>query len=200
MNLELAAAKRDNRGKGPARGVRREKRVPAVLYGPKTEAMSLSVSSLELEKLLRGTGGESKLLNLNIDGEGTPKQVLIREVQVHPFRRRFLHVDFYEVPLDQPIVVEVPIILFGDAVGVQKGGEINLIRRTLSVRCLPNQIPEGIRVDVSQLDQGQIIHVEELTAESTFQIVDDKSVGVVSILAPEAAVATPEEGTPPPKK
>jgi len=200
MNLELAAAKRDNRGKGPARGVRREKRVPAVLYGPKTEAMSLSVSSLELEKLLRGTGGESKLLNLNIDGEGTPKQVLIREVQVHPFRRRFLHVDFYEVPLDQPIVVEVPIILFGDAIGVQKGGEINLIRRTLSVRCLPNQIPEGIRVDVSQLDQGQIIHVEELTAESTFQIVDDKSVGVVSILAPEVVAATPEEGTPPPKK
>ena len=131
MNLELAAATRDNRGKGAARGVRREKRVPAVLYGPKTEAMSLSVSSLELERLLRATGGESKLLNLNIDGQGTAKQVLIREVQVHPFKRRFLHVDFYEVPLDQAIVVEVPIILFGDAIGVQKGGEINLIRRTL---------------------------------------------------------------------
>lgn len=199
MNLELAAATRDNRGKGAARGVRREKRVPAVLYGPKTEAMSLSVSSLELERLLRATGGESKLLNLNIDGQGTAKQVLIREVQVHPFKRRFLHVDFYEVPLDQAIVVEVPIILFGDAIGVQKGGEINLIRRTLSVRCLPNQIPEGIRVDVSQMDQGQIIHVEELTAESTFEFVDDKSVGVVSILAPEVAAVTPEEGAPPKK-
>jgi large subunit ribosomal protein L25 len=195
MNLELAATRRDNSGKGAARGVRREKRVPAVLYGPKTESISLSVSSLELEKLLRETGHESKLLNLNIDGqEGSPKQVLIREVQVHPYRRRFLHVDFYEVPLDQPIVVEAVVVLVGDSIGVQKGGEINLIRRTLSVRCLPNQIPENIRVDVTKLDLGQIIHVEELTAEATFEIVDDKSVGVVSVLAPETPAAATEEG------
>jgi len=200
MNLELTAARKTTSGKGAARSVRRDKRVPAVLYGPKTESISLTVSSIELEKLLRDTGGESKLLNLNIDGQDSPKQVLIREVQVHPYRRRFLHVDFYEVPLDQPIVVEVPIALVGDSIGVQKGGEINLIRRTLSVRCLPNQIPESIRVDVSKMDLGQIIHVEELTAEATFVIVDEKSVGVVSILVPETAAATEEEGTPPPKK
>ncbi|MFZ2447094.1 MAG: 50S ribosomal protein L25/general stress protein Ctc [Syntrophobacteraceae bacterium] len=201
MNLELTAQKRDGSGKGAARGVRRENRVPAVLYGPKTEAMSLSVSSLQLEKLLRETGGESKLLNLNIeDGGGEARQVLIREIQKHPYRRRFLHVDFYEVPLDQPIVVEVLVALVGDSIGVSKGGEINLIQRTLSVRCLPNQIPERINVDVTKLDLGQILHVEELEALTSFEFMDDKTMGVVSVLAPEVAPQPGEGEAPAPGK
>lgn len=195
MELQLTASIRSGSGKGPARAVRREKNVPAVLYGPKTEPLNLTVSAAHLEKLVKSTGGESKLLNLHIeDGEKSlSKQVLIREVQVHPYRRRFLHVDFYEVPLDQPIVVEVPIALVGDSIGVQKGGEFNVILRTLSVRCLPNQIPENIPVDVSKLDLGQILHVEELDAGGTFELVDDPSAGVVSVIAPETASQPGEE-------
>jgi len=194
MNFELSAQTRTRSGKGAARSVRREERVPAVLYGPKTESISLTVSAIQLEKLLRDSGGESKLLNLNIEagGQDAPRQVLIREIQVHPYRRRFLHVDFYEVPLDQPIEVEVPVALFGDSIGVQKGGELNLIQRTLSVRCLPNQIPERIQIDITKLDLGQILHVEELVAETTFEFIDDPTMGVVSIVAPE--VAAPTEG------
>jgi len=200
MNLELTARKRDRSGKGPARGIRRESRVPAVLYGPKTESIPLTVSAIQLEKLLRDTGGESKLLNLKIEDGGSDgaRQVLIREIQVHPVRRLFLHIDFYEVPLDQLIVLEVPIVLIGDAIGVQKGGELNLIRRTLSVRCLPNQIPENIQVDVSAIDLGQILHVEDLEALSSFEFMDDKNVGIVSVIAPEVA-ATPAEGEAPKK-
>jgi len=195
MTLELTAQKRSRSGKGPARSVRRELKVPAILYGPHTEATSLSVSALQLEKLLRETGGESKLLNLNIEesGTSTARQVLIREVQIHPVRRRFLHVDFYEVPLDQPIVVEVPVALAGDCIGVQKGGELNLVRRTLAVRCLPNQIPENIQVDVTKLDLGEMLHVEDLAVSEAFELVDDKTVGVVSVVAPEAAAQPGEE-------
>ncbi len=196
MNLELTAQKRDGSGKGAARSVRRANMVPAVLYGPNTESIPLSVSALQLEKLLRDTGGESKLLNLNIQDGGSAalRQVLIREIQVHPYRRRFLHVDFYEVPLDQPIIVEVPVELVGDSIGVSKGGELNLIQRTLSVRCLPNQIPESIRIDIKKLDLGQILHVEELVAQTSYEFMDDKTMGIVSIIAPEAAAETPEEG------
>ncbi len=194
MTFELTAAKRDRSGKGPARAVRREKRVPAILYGPHTEPVSLTVSSQQLEKLLKETGGESKLLNLNLE-DGQAKQVLIREVQVHPVRRRFLHIDFYEVPLDQPIEVEVVVELVGDSIGVTKGGELNLIQRTLGVRCLPNQIPESIKVDVTKLDLGQILHVEDLTALASFEFVDEPSVGVVSIIAPESAASSEEEGS-----
>ena len=109
--------------------------------------------------------------------------MLIREIQTHPYRRRFLHVDFYEVPLDQPITVEVVVELFGDSIGVQKGGELNLIQRTLAVRCLPNQIPESIRIDVSKLDFGEMLHVEDLVAESSYEFEEDASVGVVSVVS-----------------
>ena len=192
MALELEAVTRDKIGKGGARSVRRDLKVPAVLYGPKTEATSLSISAWHLEKLLRETGGESKLLNLKVDG-GQAKQVLIREVQTHPYRRRFLHIDFYEVPLDQPITVEVIVELTGDSIGVQKGGELNLIQRTLAVRCLPNQIPESIRIDVSKLDLGEILHVEDLVAEASYEFEEAPTVGVVSVMAPESAPQSTEE-------
>jgi len=186
MNLELSAVTRSGTGKGAARRVRRDLSVPAVLYGPKTQATSISVSALQLEKLLRETGGESKLLNLKIDDGGT-KQVLIREIQTHPYRRRFMHIDFYEVPLDQQIAVEVVIEIVGESIGVKKGGELNLIQRTLAVRCLPNQIPESIRIDISKLDLGETLHVEDLVAESTFEFDEDPNVGILSIAAPESA-------------
>jgi large subunit ribosomal protein L25 len=195
MSLELKAVTRDRTGKGAARGVRSALRVPAVLYGPKTQPTPLSVSALELEKLLRETGGESKLLNLNVEG-GLSRQVLIREIQTHPYRRRFLHVDFYEVPLDQPITVEVIVELFGDSIGVQKGGELNLIQRTLAVRCLPNQIPESIRIDVSKIDIGEMLHVADLVAESSYEFEEDASVGVVSVVSILETAAQPAEETP----
>jgi large subunit ribosomal protein L25 len=119
--------------------------------------------------------------------------VLIREIQTHPYRRRFVHIDFYEVPLDQPITVEVVVELFGDAIGLQKGGELNLIQRTLAVRCLPNQIPESIRVDVSNLDLGEMLHVGDLVAESSYEFDEAASVGVVSVEAPESAAAAAGE-------
>ena len=192
MSLELRAVTSQKTGKGGARSVRRDMDVPGVLYGPKTQPTSLSVSALNLEKLLKETGGESKLLNLNIEGDRT-RQVLIREIQTHPYRRRFLHIDFYEVPLDQAITVEVVVELIGDPIGLQKGGEVNLIQRTLAVRCLPNQIPESIRIDVSKLDLGEMLHVGDLVAESSYEFDEASSVGVVSVVAPESAAPVTEE-------
>ncbi len=192
MTLELKAVTRDRTGKGAARSVRSAMKVPGVLYGPTTQPTPLSVSALNLEKLLKETGGESKLVNLHIEGDRT-RQVLIREIQTHPYRRRFLHIDFYEVPLDQPITVEVIVELFGDPIGVLKGGELNQIQRTLAVRCLPNQIPGSIRIDVSKLDLGEMLHVEDLVAESSYEFDEAPSVGVVSVVAPESAAQATEE-------
>jgi large subunit ribosomal protein L25 len=192
MIMELEAATRQGSGKGAARKVRLDSNVPAILYGPKTEAISLSVSASHMEKYLRETGGENKLLNLKIDG-GSTRQVLIREIQTHPYRRKFLHVDFYEVPLDHQITVEVVVELVGDSVGVQKGGEINLIQRTLAVRCLPNQIPDSIRIDISRLDLGEVLHVGDLVSEGVYEFDEDPSVGVVGVLTLEAPPQSTEE-------
>jgi large subunit ribosomal protein L25 len=193
MDVELTAQTRTKTGKGAARCLRREDKVPATFYGPKTEPLSLSVEARRLEKLLRDMGEESKLLRLTIhDGvESQTRQVLIREIQVHPARRRFLHVDFYEVPLDHAIEVEVPVELVGDSVGVKKGGTLDLIRRTLGVRCLPGDIPDKIQIDVSGLDLGESVRVTDLFELVPFELVDDRTTTVVSIAVPEG---TTKEG------
>ncbi len=187
MDVELTASVRTRSGKGHARSLRREDRVPAVLYGPKSSPVPLSVSALRLEKLLRDMGEESKLLKLKVEGAHSNeiRHVLIREVQVHPVRRRFLHVDFYEVPLDRSIVVEVPIELKGESVGVKKGGTLNLIRRTVSVRCLPGEIPERVVVDISKLDLGATVHVGDLVSTVPFELTGDQSLAIVTVAAPE---------------
>ncbi len=97
----------------------------------------------------------------------------------------------------QPITVEGIVELVGDSIGVQKGGELNLIQRTLAVRCLPNQIPDSIRIDVSKLDLGEMLHVEDLAAESSYEFDEAPNVGVVSVVAPEVEAQPAEEG---PKK
>jgi large subunit ribosomal protein L25 len=154
---------------------------------------------MRLLKLLREMGRESKLIRLIIgDGEGQQiRQALIREVQTHPIRRRFLHVDFYEVPLDQLIVVEVPVELDGESIGEKKGGVLDLIRRTLSVRCLPGEIPDRIHIDITKMDLGSSIHVADLVGRVPFELVDERNFAVVAVAAPEgtsvAAEAKEEE-------
>jgi large subunit ribosomal protein L25 len=154
----------------------------------------LSVDAIRLEKLLRDAGEESKLLQLSFDGDtgSQTKQVLIREVQVHPYRKRFLHVDFYEVPLDRAIIVDVPVGLVGEAIGVKKGGIVNLVRRTLSVRCLPGAIPEKLQIDVSGMDLGSAIRVGDL--KESYEVLDEDTVTVVNIMAPEGKEKEGSEG------
>jgi large subunit ribosomal protein L25 len=196
MDIELNVQLRNRTGKGAARRLRRAEAVPAILYGPKTAPVPLVVPAIRLLKLLREMGEESKLIRLII-GDGKDQQIreaLIREVQTHPVRRRFLHVDFYEVPLDQPIVVDVPVELDGESIGEKKGGVLDLIRRTLCVRCLPGEIPERVHIDVSNLDLGSSIHVADLVDRVPFELVDDRSFAVVAVAAPEETTR-PEEGS-----
>jgi large subunit ribosomal protein L25 len=194
MDVELHVQMRTKFGTGASRRLRREEAVPAILYGPKTSPVPLAVPAIRLLKLLREMGEESKLIRLVIgDGEGQQiRQALIREVQTHPVRRRFLHVDFYEVPLDLPIVVDVPVELDGESIGEKKGGVLDLIRRTLSVRCLPGEIPDRVHIDISNMDLGSSIHVGDLVGRVPFELVDDKSFAVVAIAAPEETAAATE--------
>ncbi len=194
MDVEMNVQLRTKTGKGAARRLRRRDAVPAVLYGPKTAPVLLAVPALRLLKLLREMGEESKLIRLVIE-DGNDRQVrqaLIREVQTHPVRRRFVHVDFYEVPLDQPIVVEVPVELDGESIGEKKGGVLDLIRRTLAVRCLPGEIPERVHIDISNLDLGSSVRVGDLVDRVPFELVDDRSVGVLTVSALEEAAKAAE--------
>ncbi len=193
MDVQVVAQLRTITGKNKARMLRRQEAIPAIFYGPHSQTTPLTVPLMRLEKLFREMGEEQKLLTLVIEGdkERQEKQVMIREVQVHPARRQLLHVDFYEVAMDQAIVVEVPVELQGKPVGVVKGGTLNPLCRALAVRCLPRDIPEKVEIDVSKLEIGQTLHVADLIGIVPFELADDASFAVATIEAPEGGAEAP---------
>ena len=191
--LELKAKVRKTIGNGPARALRREGQVPAVLYGPKTESVLLSVEVRDIEHVLKSGNVGQVLLNLIIqNGQETTRPAMIKELQAHPVSGRFLHIDFYEIDLARKIRVGVPVVATGQSIGVELGGLLQIVRRELEVLCLPTQIPESIEVDVTNLDVGDSIHVEEIQVEGDVEIPADVNFTVVTILAPKVE-AEPEE-------
>ncbi len=191
--LELKAKVRKTIGNGPARALRRDGKVPAVLYGPKTEPVLLSVEVRDIEHVLKSGNVGQVLLNLIIqNGQETNRPAMIKELQAHPVSGRFLHIDFYEIDLARKIRVGVPVVATGQSIGVELGGLLQIVRRELEVLCLPTQIPESIEVDVTNLDVGDSIHVEEIQVEGDVEIPADVNFTVVTILAPKVE-AEPEE-------
>ncbi len=190
----ISATSRSETGKGAARVARREGRVPGVLYGHGEESVTLSVDARELQRLIHSVSIENTIVDLAMDGGKSTVKVLIREVQRHPTREQYLHVDFFHVAMDEKISVEVPIALVGTPVGVKdKGGIVDHQLRELAVYCLPGEIPEKFEVDVSALDIGDAIHVNELTIPAGVEVETDPERSVVAVLAPAALVAEVEE-------
>ena len=161
-SAQLSAQARDNGGKGVARKLRSEGRVPAVVYGHGRDPQSLSISTRELERLLDRISAESTVIDLDIDGKGS--RTLIREIQRHPFKRQILHVDFQELVAGEKITVNIPIILVGVPDGVRMdGGILDQVMRELSIEVDPSNIPNHIDVDVTKLTIGTSIHVGDIT-------------------------------------
>jgi len=196
----ISARSRESRGKGAARQTRREGRIPGVLYGHGEDSVSLSVDANELQKLVHSISIENTIVDLDL-GSGEPYKVLIRELQRHPFRDEFVHIDFFHVAMDEKIQVEVPIVLIGTPTGVKnKGGVLDHQLRELEVFCLPGSIPEKIELDVSNLDIGDSIHVSDIELPDV-EILTELDRAVVAVLAPtvmeveevaEEALAEPE--------
>ena len=191
--LELKAEKRSTTGKGAARSLRRSGKVPAVLYGADAKSMCLSVKAAEIEMLLKNAKSRQQLINVDF-GEGAPKPTMIKEMQRNPLKGDFLHLDFYEVAMDRKIRAYVPIIVKGKCVGVEMGGLLQIIRRELEVLCYPSEIPESIVLDITDLDVGDSIHVEDIQLEGDIEIPADVNFTVITVLAPKKeAVEVSEE-------
>lgn len=187
-------------GKGAAKKLRRQRLIPAVVYGGPSGPTAVAVNPLEMMKLLGTGAGENVLITLALDGNGeSSRTVLLKELQRDPVRGGPLHADFLEVSMKRKIKVQVPVRLSGEAVGVKiKGGLLEQHLREVTVECLPGAIPSRIQVDISQLDLGHAIHVRELTVAGDLRVLDDPARPVVSVLvqrvAAEGAAAAAEEG------
>ena len=187
--INLNVRIRKTTGNSPARALRREGRIPAVLYGPKTEPILLSVDSKEFEQIVKKSTIGSVLLNLLIqNGDTKSRPAMVKELQTHPVTQRFLHVDFYEIDMQRRIRVMVPVVIKGKAKGVEEGGLLQITSREIEVLCLPTEIPEAFEVDVTNLDIGDAIHSGDIQATGNVEIIEEADVTVVSVLAPKVEV------------
>ncbi len=192
--IDLKAQIRKTIGNGPARTLRREGKVPAVLYGPKTEPVLLSIDSKEFEQILKESSVGSVLLNLQIqNGKTMTRSAMIKELQTHPVSGTFLHVDFYEVDMQKKITAKVPVVAKGQSAGVEIGGLLQYVRRELEVLCLPTAIPEAIEVDITDLEIGDSIHVEDISLSGDIEIPADTNFTVITVLAPKVEEEPVEE-------
>jgi len=192
----IEVAPRGGSGKGAARALRREGRVPAVIYGRGREPEAVSVETAALTKLLTEITAATTVVDVTVAGRA-PLKALIREIQRNPVRPSdIIHLDLYEVRAGQKVTVEVPIKFVGIPEGVRNfGGVLDQTMHSLSLRVLPTEIPENVEVDVTALNIGQSIHVGELKFEH-LEIMNDAQQTVCTVVAPraeEVVAPTPEE-------
>ena len=160
MEAKLEAERRDDNGKGVARKLRAAGRVPAVFYGHGQETVPLSVDAREMFHLLHTAGGSNVLLDLVVDGK--PHLAMPREIQRDHIHNTLIHVDFLAVSRTEKIAVDVPVIEVGDAAGVKEGGVVEHHLRDLHIESLPQDVPEHIEVDITDLNIGDMIHVRDV--------------------------------------
>ena len=184
--LELHTTVRKSTGNSPARSLRRSGHIPAVLYGPKTDPVLLSVNIKDLEQVFKQGNVFQIILNLVIqNGKKITKAAMVKELQTHPVSGNFIHIDFYEIDMKRQINVMVPVITKGQPVGVENGGMLNIVRRELELLCLPGDIPEAVEIDVSDLDIGDSIHIEDIPLGENVEISADVNFTVVTVLTPK---------------
>ncbi len=191
--MNLKASLREAVGNGPSRVLRRDGKIPAILYGPKAEPVKLAIDQLDLEPIFKSGAVAQKLLKLQIEGVEGTSDVMIKEMQKHPVSQNLLHLDLYRVTMDQKIKVMVPVVVTGKSVGVELGGMMQLIRRELEVFCLPDRIPENVSIDITDLDIGDSFHVEDLTLEGDVEIPAEVNFTILTILSPKAEEEEVEE-------
>lgn len=192
--LELKADVRKETGKGPARDLRRNGRIPAILYGPKTEATMLSVAISDLELVQKKSKTPQVFVNLSIGESITNRHTMLKELHVDPLSRKCLHADFYEVDLDRKISVMVPIAAVGKSIGVENGGILQIVRHQLEVLCRPLDVPEKIEIDVTRLDMGDSVHVADVQVDEKLHIPHDVNFTVIACLVPKGMTVSAEEG------
>jgi len=191
----LNARARDTKRPSEVKGLRAGGYVPGVLYGFGAAAEPIQIKMAELHPVLKQAHGTTLLIDLEVEGGDGPVTSVIREVQRDPVTREILHCDLLKVDMTRKYLVTVPVVVNGEAVGVKTyGGILDVHLREIEIRCLPGEIPESYEVDVTDLEIGDSIRVDQI-AHGTEEFVTHSDVTVVSVAAPRKMVEEekPEE-------
>ena len=194
--LSLSATLRTRKGKEAAKKLRNIQQIPAVFYGPDAAPVPIAVKTAELQALLKKTTRDSAVISLHMTseaGETRNATVMIKELQVEPVRGNYLHADFYEISMDREITTDIAVNLVGEPVGVTRGGVLQYIRREVNVACLPDKLMDRLDVDVSGLDIGDAVHIEDIVFPEGITPTQEGHLTVAVVAAPTAAEEPGEE-------
>ena len=194
--IRLKAESRVQGGKNVARRLRKEGIIPAVLYGKDVEPLSLGISAKEW-RTLQGHVRSNTIIKMELkrDDKAEERPVMLKDMQRAPISDAILHLDFLQVSMERAVQVEVPIHLVGAPAGLVKGGVIEQHLRTIMVESLPRQIPEKIEIDISALDIGDAIHVNEISLPG-IKLLAPPDVAVVGVTPPQAEEKPAEVAAP----
>lgn len=179
---QFEAKKRENTGRGAARALRREGKIPAVMYSSKMEPVSFALTEKELDKEYKKGSFTSKLVEITL--EGKTWFALPRDVQTHPVSDRIEHADFLQVDANSKIRVHVPVKLLNmdKCMGLKRGGALNIVRHTVELICSPDTIPSRIVVDVKDAEIGDSIHISAVTLpDSVKPVIHDRDFTLVTV-------------------
>jgi len=194
MTVVIKAETRKEVGKNAAGRLRRQGLVPAILYGGKTASQPLTLKKKDILEILKSQTGENTIFRVTIDSQ--EKDVMLKDIQINPVTDELTHVDLIEISMDKPVRVSVPVELVGEPVGVKvEGGVADFLLRELEVECLPREIPEAIKIDISNLHIHQSFKVQNLDLPAGVKVYADPNAAmvVISSVAEEAAPAPTEE-------
>ncbi len=189
----LEAQPREAGTKNHARRVRREGKIPAVVYGAGKDAMPVTVDPRHVLRILRSDSGHNSIFDLALQG-GEPTKAMIVDWQYEPIKGHLLHIDLKRIAMDKALRVSVPIVLQGVPVGVKtEGGILEHILREVEIECLPGDIPGHIDVDVSELTFGKILRVSDLPKNEKLKFITEANQPVAHVTSvKEEVVATPD--------
>ncbi len=199
QQIVIEAQRRDPAGKNANRRLRTSGRIPAVVYGAGRAPLPLQVDPDAISDILHSQSGHNTIFAVTVDG-GAQANVMVKDYQLDPVRGNLIHADLYEIAMDQLLKLTVDVEMSGDAEGVKvDGGIMDVVSRSLEVECLPSDIPESIKVDVSRLKINDYIRVKNLPVDPKVRILSDPEIVIVTIVPPvkeevvEALPPTPAE-------
>jgi len=178
LNVEL----RGKTGKGICRQLRSNDLVPGIVYGKGIDPVAVTVQPKDLAAAIAGEGGVNHLITLKGGGSLDGTTAIVADLLRDPVKGTYRHVDLHKVALTEKIRVEVAVNLVGTSIGVREGGLLDLVLHTVEIECLPNQIPEHLDLDITELTVGHSLHVSELRVPAGVRILADPKASVVSIL------------------
>ncbi len=189
-SFEVSAEVRQEHGKGHARKIRAAGKLPGVLYGPGGDAVSLTIEPKPLVVALKSPYRRNSVIKLKLQGGDT--LAVVKDLTTHPVTDALIHVDFYRVSPDRPVVTNVPFEVEGRAVGVQRGGGLRKMARTVQVKAKPLDVPAVITVNVAPLDLGAIFTVADLKLDDGVEVTLPPATKLVQVTAKELRKAKTE--------